>query len=100
MFKDLPTEILNIKTVIINEAELNLDIDKFEEDIIIIKSTTGTGKTKTVAKNAKKLKMLYSSKILSIVNLISLSREQIKTFNEQSETILNNYQENINKLES
>ena len=99
-FVNLPTEILNIETKEINQSRLDLDIEDFyNNDIILIKSITGTGKTRYIGKIANKLKAKYNCNFLSVVNLITLSREQISTFSEESGLILNDYQHDISKLE-
>ena len=82
-FESIENENLNIEKIEIDEKTLNVDIKHFlDNDIIIIKSGTGTGKTWNIAKISKELKEKTGSTILSIVNLISLSREQVDTFHD------------------
>jgi hypothetical protein len=84
----------------INESKLNISINEFlNNDIILIKSGTGTGKTKNIGKICKELKEKTGCRVLSVVNLINLSREQIKTFNEESNTILFDYQKDLAKFD-
>ena len=60
-----------------------------DNETIIIKSTTGTGKTTSTAKYLKKyLKKNTNTKILSLVNLIKLSEQQIKTFKDEGIELL------------
>lgn len=95
--QDLPFEDLNVPTKTIDQSKLDLDINDFyDNDIIIISSGTATGKTRNIAKLSKQLKEKYNCKILSIVNLISLAREQINTFNEISKITLKDYQTELN----
>lgn len=96
---ELPIENLNIPTISIDQKKLDIDIKHFiDNDIIIIHSGTATGKTKDVSKKLSELKKIEAYKdcrILSIVNLISLSDEQIKTFHDNS-LDLTDYKDNIN----
>ncbi len=94
-FENLPLEILNIPTVIINQEKLNLDIKYFlDNDIIIIQSGTGTSKTTNTSTQCKTLLKENKNYLLSVVNLISLSREQIKTF-KKDDINLSDYQTGI-----
>lgn len=94
----LPEENLNLPTKLINQQNLELSIDDFiENDIIYIHSATATGKTRIISKISKELKEKTNCNILSIVNLITLSREQIKTFKE-NEINLQNYQKGISSF--
>jgi len=96
-FIELPTENLNITSKLIDQVKLNLDINDFYlNDVILISSGTATGKTTNVAKLSKDLKSKYNCNILSIVNLISLSREQILTFKRESDIDLKDYQNDLN----
>jgi len=95
-FINLPIEDLNVPIKIINQIKLELDInDFFNNDIVLISSGTATGKTRCIGKLSKDLKDKYKCNILSIVNLISLSREQITTFEEESKITLKDYQKDI-----
>ena len=93
---ELPVENLNIT---IDQKKLDIDMKHFlNNDIIIIHSGTATGKTKDVSKKLSELKKIETykdCKILYIVNLISLSEEQIKTFCDNS-LDLKDYKDNIN----
>jgi len=95
-FVNLPKEEFTIPIKTINQERLNVDINEFyDNDIILISSGTATGKTRCVGKISKELKEKYSCNILSIVNLISLSREQIQTFHEESKINLKDYQKDL-----
>ncbi len=75
---ELPNEKLNIPVKHFNQSKLDLDVNDFyDNDVIIIKSGTATGKTRNIGKLSKDLKQKYKCNILSVVNLISLSREQM-----------------------
>ena len=92
----LPNETLNITTKEISQSKLDMSIKDFKNnDIILVSSGTATGKTRNIAKLAKKLKKNSGCTILSVVNLISLSREQITTFKEESEIDLRDYQTDL-----
>ena len=93
-FVELPIENLKIKTVIIDQKKVDIDLKYFlENDIIIISSGTATGKTKDIAKKSGALiSNCPNCKILSIVNLVSLALEQISTFKEEGNITLDNYQ--------
>lgn len=98
-FVELPIEtFVNIPNIDINLELLDIDIKHFENDIIIIQSGTGTGKTRCIAKYAPILKNKYNCRILSVVNLISLAREQINTFEEVGKIKLNDYQIDMDEL--
>ena len=101
IYESLPKEKLEVNQIkVINQKKLKTDINDFyDNDIIIIDSGTATGKTRDTAVQSKLLKEKYKCNILSIVNLITLSREQINTFNELSKIELNDYQVHINKFE-
>lgn len=93
-FENLPIENLEVnETIEFSQSEIKTDIKHyFNNDIILIKSATGTGKTKNMASHCKQLlDHCKGCNFLSIVNLISLSREQIKTFRDY-DVILNDYQ--------
>lgn len=106
VYRDLPNETYKVEQVVINQQKLSID-DKYitDYDIILIESGTGTGKTKEIAKKSKllvktdntteeiKLDDKEFNVILSIVNLITLSLEQIDTFYEESNIKLSNYQD-------
>ena len=98
-FQEIPKVELDMPIKLVNMEKLELDINDFKNnDIIIINSGTATGKTRAIGKIAKELTEDGKYKILSIVNLISLSREQIKTFREESETILEDYQKGLDSF--
>ena len=82
------------KTHIINSNYLNFDDELIiNNDTIIINSTTGTGKTTKTAQTLYNLtKDDPNIKVLSIVNLISLSHQQGETFKDFKIKLLN-YQE-------
>jgi hypothetical protein len=64
----------------IDENELDISADEFNEnDIIIIKSGTASGKTRNTAKISPKW-LGDKYKLLSIVNLRTLADEQLNTF--------------------
>lgn len=93
-YQDLPNEFLNVQNKkIINQSKLDIELINFEEnDTIIINSGTGTSKTRNVGEILSKLKK-PNERILSVVNLISLAREQIKTFKEVGDLDLLDYQD-------
>lgn len=94
-YQDLPMENLNIPKFQIDQSKLDIDIKQFNEnDIIIINSGTSTGKTRDVASILSKVKK-ENERILSIVNLISLAREQISTFKEVGNIDLLDYQDGV-----
>ena len=96
---NIKDESLNVPTKTITQVKIDLNIDDFyNNDIILISSGTATGKTKCVGKISKLLKEKYKSNILSIVNLISLSREQIDTFKEEGDITLQDYQKDIDSF--
>ena len=99
MLVNLPIENFNIPTQIINQSKLNLEKTIFiENDIILIRSMTATGKTKAIAKLYPEIKKEFPHcKLLSIVNLISLAKEQISTFKIEGGINLINYQKSIPK---
>ena len=95
-FVELPKVELNYTMKIVNMEKLELDIKDFKDnDVIVINSGTATGKTRIIGKLASEMIEDGKYKFLSIVNLISLAREQIKTFYEESKMKLSNYQEGI-----
>ena len=82
-----------------NKKHLKYDAEIFEKnDTIVINSTTGSGKTTNTAHQCFKYIVKYPEiKIISLVNIIKLAEQQIKTFNDEKITLLN-YQ-NCNALE-
>lgn len=90
-YKRLQSEAMDIKTKIVDKKYLNIDPKIFRKyDKIIIKSCTGTGKTTNTSKNLKII--LDENKdltVLSIVNLISLATQQIKTFKSAGIELIN-----------
>lgn len=96
MFVELPQDNFNFEIKTISQEKLDIDInDIINNDIILISSGTATGKTTAIGKLSNEIKTKLNSKMLSIVNLISLSRQQITTFREEGAQ-LNNYQLGIN----
>ena len=92
MFVELPQDNFNFEIKTISQEKLDIDInDIINNDIILISSGTATGKTTAIGKLSNEIKTKLNSKMLSIVNLISLSRQQITTFREEGAQ-LNNYQ--------
>jgi len=83
----------NIKSIIINKEKLEFD-EQFIKDneVLIVESDTGTGKTTHIVKQIKKYiednkdnkenEENDNYKLISIVNLINLSKQQLKTANE------------------
>ena len=72
--KEISSEIQNNKYLEISEAQFNFKT-------LLIKSPTGTGKTTRIADHIKRVKEDDSNiKFLSIVNLISLSDQHLKSF--------------------
>lgn len=100
-FEELKVENLDIPKKEVNQVSLNLDVNDFiDNDVILIKSGTATGKTKNISKIFKQLKDKDDKlNIMCIINLRTLAKEQIKTFNEQYIT-LKDYQTNLKDFES
>ena len=100
-FENLKSENLEIKTKVITQIKLDLDVKDFiDNDVILIKSGTATGKTQNVSKMFKELKLKDNKlNIICIVNLKTLAKEQMKTF-ESQETTLNNYTTNLKDFET
>ena len=70
-------------------------------DTILIKSTTGTGKTTSTAKYSKKyMEANPDIKILSLVNLIKLNEQQLTTFKTEGIEILNYQDYNEQQLKN
>lgn len=86
------------KVLNINAKYVNYEQEIYNNnDTIIIKSTTGSGKTSNTAKlTAEYLKNNSHLKFLSLVNLIKLSDQQIKTFKDNNLYVIS-YQEATNK---
>lgn len=84
----------NFNILKINKKHLEYDQNIFNNnDTIIIESTTGTGKTTSTAKYTKAyLDQKPHIKFISIVNLIKLNEQQLKTFSDEG-IMLQNYQE-------
>lgn len=97
IFRELQNENLKfngseIPVITVNQEKLDIDIKTFSDnDIILIRSGTATSKTKLIAKLCPQI-VGENDKLLSIVNLINLSREQISTFQKESGTSLLDYQ--------
>jgi hypothetical protein len=87
--KILPENIVlkNIKNVKFNKKYLEFDDDIFNNyDTLIIKSDTGTGKTTHTGKQLNSY-FKYSGKkyqLISIVNLINLANQQLKSFKDNN----------------
>lgn len=103
VFKTLPKENFKINgveipTKTIDQEKIDISIDEFKSnDIIIIRSGTATSKTKLIGKLSPQI-VGSDCKLLSIVNLISLAREQINTFQEEGKMDLSNYQISTEKF--
>lgn len=103
-----PLQNINKFTNVINMSNNYIYDDKFKGeqfdentfnkyDSIIIKSTTGTGKTSNTAKHINTfLNKNIGFKVLSIVNLISLADQQEKTFNDNNINIKNYQDKDLN----
>jgi hypothetical protein len=86
---------IQIPIITVNQEKLNIDIKEFSDnDIILIRSGTATSKTKLIASLSPQI-VGQNDKLLSIVNLINLSREQISTFKKESNTTLLDYQKDV-----
>lgn len=65
----------------VDSKYINLeDVDTTSYDALIVKSTTGTGKTVSSANLIKKLLKSKDSKIISITSKVTLSKRQMKAF--------------------
>jgi hypothetical protein len=76
-----------IKTLNINAEKLEIDNELFDNyDTIIFESAPGTGKTTHTIKQLKRYLKLHKNKyrIITLVNLITLSKQQLKVFNENN----------------
>ena len=96
---------LNLKgyeTMTINKKYIEYDEAIFNKyETILIKSTTGTGKTTSTAKYAKKyIEANPDIKILSLVNLIKLNEQQLTTFKTEGIEILNYQDYNEKQLKN
>lgn len=79
----------NIKIITINEEKLIFDKSLIKDnEVLIIESDTGTGKTTHVIKQIKKYIEDNNCKLLSVVNLINLSKQQLKTATEQGFSLI------------
>jgi len=77
--KDLKFDVKKINSKYLNTGISYTELNKY--NTIILKSSTGTGKTTMTAQMIKKeLEKDKSKRILSIVSKISLSNQQIKSF--------------------
>ena len=91
-YKQTLTQEINLKMFKIlkmNKQYLEYDNELFNfYDTIVIKSTTGTGKSTDTAKQIKAYQPTNKDKFLSLVNLIKLSEQQIKTFEDEGVKII------------
>ena len=70
-----------IKTEIQNNQYLNLSEEQMNNKTILIKSAPGTGKTTQISKHMKRIQEDNPDvKFISIVNLISLANQHLKSF--------------------
>ena len=89
----------NIQKVIINKEKLEFDEQIFNNnEVLIVESDTGTGKTTHIVKQIKKYiednkDNNENYKLISIVNLINLSKQQLKTAKEQGLSLIS-YKDN------
>jgi hypothetical protein len=77
----------NIKNISLNKKHLVIDDDIFDNfDTLIIKSDTGTGKTTHTGKQLERYFKYVGTKyqFVSIVNLINLAKQQLKTFKDNN----------------
>ena len=92
----------NIKTLNINQNHLSIDNDLFDNfDTIIFESSPGTGKTTHTIEQLKRYIELHNNKyrIITIVNLITLAKQQFKVFSKNSINI-SSYTDPIKDIES
>jgi hypothetical protein len=86
-----------IEKIFINVEKFVIDKKLFNNEVLIIESDTGTGKTTHIVEQIKtyiKSNEQYNKyQLFSIVNLINLSKQQIKTANEQG-IVLVSYKDN------
>lgn len=95
--KTLPENTIfkNIKNITIKKEHLEIDDDIFDSyDTLIIKSDTGTGKTTHTGKQLDRYFRYMGDKyqFISVVNLINLAKQQLKSFKEKNINI-KSYQE-------
>lgn len=94
-YKQIISKPLNFKNIVeVNCEKLKYDYKHFEEnDIIIAKSTTGSGKTYNTADNCiKYLETNQDKEIISIVYLQTLADQHIQSFHKDGKGIkLNDY---------
>lgn len=89
----------NIKNISFNKEFIDIDNNIFNlYDTIIIQSDTGTGKTTHIAKQLNRYIKNTNNKyqIISIVNLINLANQQLKTFNDADIKLISYKDENKN----
>ena len=102
--KILPENIVlkNIKNVKFNKKHLEFDDDIFNNyDTLIIKSDTGTGKTTHTGKQLNSY-FKYSGKkyqLISIVNLINLANQQLKSFKDNNIEITSYKDDNFDLID-
>jgi hypothetical protein len=86
-----------IEKIFINIDKLKIDEKMLNNDVLIIESDTGTGKTTHIAEQIKayieKNEKYNNYQLFSIVNLINLSNQQIKTANDKG-IVLVSYKDN------
>ena len=87
--KILPENIMykKIKNITLNKLHLEIDDEIFDSyDTLIIKSDTGTGKTTHTGKQLNRYFKYIGTKyqFVSIVNLINLAKQQLKSFKDNN----------------
>jgi len=86
-----------IEKIYINVDKFKIDEKLLENEVLIIESDTGTGKTTHIAEQIKTYiennKKYNNYQLFSVVNLINLSNQQIKTANDKG-IILVSYKDN------
>ena len=95
----------NVKTVQMNDKYINITDKQFKQnDIIILKSSTGTGKTTATANAIYKYNNDVSNKennkkVLSIVSKISLTSQHIKSFSDANIKLVS-YQDDTKEIDN
>ena len=78
--------ISNVKTLNLHKKHLEFDNNYFDNyDTIILESAPGTGKTTHTIEQLKRYMKIHKKyRIISLVNLITLAKQQLKVFNKKN----------------
>lgn len=98
IYREIPATNFTCEIKTVSMKKLKLDIDIFiNNDIIIVESGTGTGKTELISENTTEINEKCNTKIISLVNLISLARQQLNSFVKE-DVNLKTYQNGVDCL--